>query len=47
VHVRTPERVAPGDRLRLSVDPGRALIFPHAGDDAARAGGAPKPGDAG
>jgi putative spermidine/putrescine transport system ATP-binding protein len=28
VHLRTPERVAPGDRLSLTVDPQRALVFP-------------------
>ena len=32
VHLRTPERVAPGDRLGLTVDPRRALVFAHAGD---------------
>lgn len=56
VHLRTPERVAPGDRLGLSVDPGRALVFPHAGDETVRAAvpdpaaaepGGTLPGDAG
>ena len=27
VHLRTPERVAPGDQLSLTVDPRRALVF--------------------
>ena len=32
VHVRTPERVAPGDQLTLTVDPKRALVFAEAGE---------------
>ena len=31
VHLRTPERVAPGDQLSLTVDPRRALVFPDGG----------------
>ncbi|HTJ67396.1 MAG TPA: ABC transporter ATP-binding protein [Actinospica sp.] len=32
VHLRTPERVAPGDQLALTVDPRRALVFPMEGE---------------
>ena len=55
VHLRTSERVAPGDRLGLAVDPRRALIFAHPDGEAAGTDGvvAPaarpntEPGDAG
>jgi putative spermidine/putrescine transport system ATP-binding protein len=38
VHLRTPERVAPGDQLSLTVDPRRALVF---AQPSAEAGEAP------
>ena len=34
VHLRTPERVAPGDALSLTVDPRRALVFAADGEQA-------------
>ncbi|MBR7826437.1 ABC transporter ATP-binding protein [Actinospica sp. MGRD01-02] len=45
VHLRTPERVAPGDRLSLTVDPRRALVF--AAENAEAGGAAEDPGEAG
>ena len=38
VHLRTPERVAPGDRLALTADPRRVLVFAAEGAEAGDAG---------
>jgi putative spermidine/putrescine transport system ATP-binding protein len=38
VHLRTHQRVAPGDRVTLSVDPQRLLVFPTDSDERPEAG---------
>ncbi|SNR58921.1 ABC transporter ATP-binding protein [Actinomadura mexicana] len=41
IHFRTPERVAPGDRVALTVPPERVLVFGESVREAARALGGP------